>query len=285
MTLRISGLFRDAFAEQIALFDQAVSAVAERREPDAWNPLAAQVRGLEGAARKRASARIFGAAAGAYGTGVEEHLLHGTWATQADLGAAWLEGSSWMYGGGREGTRDEAALSTLLGRAETVLHVQDSAETDLLESPDIAAHEGGLAAASHMAGGAPSVLHGDTSRPQSPRLRATADEVARIVRGRLANPQWIEGMQRHGYAGAAELARGWTPCMVLQPPCPSVLTGSLTLCSQRHWATQRAMHFCAMPAPPRGRPCASALPRPCSAACGTRVATVLPMCSMGMNKT
>ncbi|MFT8551361.1 MAG: cobaltochelatase subunit CobN [Acetobacter okinawensis] len=208
VTLRISGLFRDAFAEQIALFDQAVSAVAERREPDAWNPLAAQVRGLEGAARKRASARIFGAAAGAYGTGVEEHLLHGTWATQADLGAAWLEGSSWMYGGGREGTRDEAALSTLLGRAETVLHVQDSAETDLLESPDIAAHEGGLAAASHMAGGAPSVLHGDTSRPQSPRLRATADEVARIVRGRLANPQWIEGMQRHGYAGAAELARG-----------------------------------------------------------------------------
>ena len=208
VTLRISGLFRDAFAEQIALLDQAASAVADRREPAEWNPLAAQVRGLEGAARKRASARIFGAAAGAYGTGVEEHLLHGTWATQADLGAAWLEGSSWMYGGGREGTRDEAALSTLLGRAETVLHVQDSAETDLLESPDIAAHEGGLAAASHMAGGAPSVLHGDTSRPQSPRLRATADEVARIVRGRLANPQWIEGMQRHGYAGAAELARG-----------------------------------------------------------------------------
>ena len=208
VTLRISGLFRDAFAEQIALFDQAVSAVADRREPDAWNPLAAQVRGLEGDARKRASARIFGAATGAYGTGVEEHLLHGTWASQTDLGAAWLEGSSWMYGGGREGMRDEAALSTLLGQAETVLHVQDNAETDLLESPDIAAHEGGLAAASHMAGGAPAILHGDTSRPQIPRLRATADEVARIVRGRLANPQWIEGMQRHGYAGAAELARG-----------------------------------------------------------------------------
>jgi cobaltochelatase CobN len=113
-----------------------------------------------------------------------------------------------MYGGGRDGTRDQAALSTLLGRAETVLHVQDNAETDLLESPDIAAHEGGLAAASHMAGGAPAVLHGDTSRPQSPRLRGTADEVARIVRGRLANPQWIKGMQQHGYAGAAELARG-----------------------------------------------------------------------------
>ena len=208
VTLRISGLFRDAFADQIALFDQAVTAVAARREPEDWNPLAAQARGLEGAALKRATARIFGAATGSYGTGVEEHLLHGTWQNREDLGAAWLEGSSWMYGGGRDGTRDQSALSGLLGRAETVLHVQDNAETDLLESPDIAAHEGGLAAASHMAGGAPSVLHGDTSRPQTPRLRATADEVARIVRGRLANPQWIEGMQRHGYAGAAELARG-----------------------------------------------------------------------------
>lgn len=208
VTLRISGLFRDAFADQIALFDQAVSAVAARREPDDWNPVAAQARGLEGAALKRATARIFGAAAGAYGTGIEDHLLHGTWAGRADLGAAWLEGSAWMYGGGRDGTRDEAALSTLLGRAETVLHVQDNAENDLLESPDIAAHEGGLAAAAAMAGGAPSVLHGDTSRPQAPRLRATAEEVARIVRGRLANPNWIEGMQRHGYAGAAELARG-----------------------------------------------------------------------------
>ncbi|MDE7547688.1 cobaltochelatase subunit CobN [Acetobacter fabarum] len=208
VTLRISGLFRDAFAEQIALFDQAVSAVAARREPDDWNPLAAQARGLEGEARQRATARIFGAAAGTYGTGVEEYLLHGTWHNREELGAAWLEGSSWMYGGGRDGTRDQAALSALLGRAETVLHVQDNAETDLLESPDIAAHEGGLAAASHMAGGAPAVLHGDTSRPQSPRLRGTADEVARIVRGRLANPQWIKGMQQHGYAGVAELARG-----------------------------------------------------------------------------
>ncbi|MFT8417962.1 MAG: cobaltochelatase subunit CobN [Acetobacter sp.] len=208
VTLRISGLFRDAFAEQIALFDQAVSAVAARREPEAWNPLAAQARGLEGEARTRATARIFGAASGAYGTGVEDHLLHGTWANQTELGAAWLEGSSWMYGGGRDGTRDQAALSTLLGRAETVLHVQDNAETDLLESPDMAAHEGGLAAAATMAGGTPAVLHGDTSRPQNPRLRGTAEEVARIVRGRLANPQWIEGMQQHGYAGAAELARG-----------------------------------------------------------------------------
>lgn len=50
VTLRVSGLFRDAFADQIALFDQAVTAVAERNEPVEWNPLAASVKGLEGEA-------------------------------------------------------------------------------------------------------------------------------------------------------------------------------------------------------------------------------------------
>ena len=89
-----------------------------------------------------------------------------------------------------------------------MLHVQDHAETDMLESPENAAHEGGLAAAAAALGGSPALWHGDTSRPETPRLRATAQEVARIVRGRLANPDWIAGMQKHGYAGAAELARG-----------------------------------------------------------------------------
>ena len=34
------------------------------------------------------------------------------------------------------------------------------------------------------------------------------EEIARVVRGRLANPGWIAGMMRHGYRGAAEIAKG-----------------------------------------------------------------------------
>ncbi|MFT9207996.1 cobaltochelatase subunit CobN [Acetobacter orientalis] len=208
VTLRISGLFRDAFPDQIALFDQVVAALAARDEAPEWNPLAASVQGLEGEELKRATARIFGAASGNYGTGVEEHLQNGTWQNRQDLGAAWFAGSAWTYGGGRDGQQDVQALGTLLSQATAVLHVQDHAETDMLESPENAAHEGGLAAAAATMGANPARWHGDTSRPQTPHLRSTAQEVARVVRGRLANPRWIEGMQRHGYAGAAELARG-----------------------------------------------------------------------------
>src|SRR3546814_8672536 len=44
VTLRVSGFFRDAFANPIRLFDAAVQAVAALDEPDDMNPLAAKVR-------------------------------------------------------------------------------------------------------------------------------------------------------------------------------------------------------------------------------------------------
>ncbi|GAB6967503.1 cobaltochelatase subunit CobN [Komagataeibacter kakiaceti JCM 25156] len=209
VTLRLSGLFRDAFPGQIALFEQAVQAVAARdfEAPD-LNPLAAGTAGLEGEERRAATARMFGAAPGAYGTGVEDPLASGAWRTPAELGQAWLDGSAWTYGGGREGGRDARALAERMARAAVLLHVQDHAETDILESADMATHEGGMAAAADMLGNTPRLLHGDTSRPETPRLRATAQEVARVVRGRLANPAWLAGMRRHGYRGTAEIARG-----------------------------------------------------------------------------
>ena len=70
VTLRISGLFRDAFEAQIAMFDAVVRAVADRIEPKEYNPLAFAVRDLEGDALRRATTRIYGAAPGAYGAGV-----------------------------------------------------------------------------------------------------------------------------------------------------------------------------------------------------------------------
>ena len=71
VTLRVSGFFRDAFANLIRLFDAAVQAVAELDEAEELNPLAARVR-LErqrleaqgtapAEARRQAGWRIFGA--------------------------------------------------------------------------------------------------------------------------------------------------------------------------------------------------------------------------------
>ncbi len=207
VTLRISGLFRDAFETQIALFDEAVRAIAARDEPDECNPLAASARGLEGEAWRRATARIYGAAPGGYGAGVTERVERGAWQARADLGLDYLTASATAYGKGIDGVAHADGFAARVRSADAFLHQQDHAEIDLLDSLDYAAYEGGFAAAADRLGGTPTLYHTDISRPEAPRVRTLVEEIARIVRGRAANPVWIEGMMRHGYRGAAEVTR------------------------------------------------------------------------------
>jgi cobaltochelatase CobN len=207
VTLRISGLFRDAFPAQIALFDAAVRAIAARDEADEWNPLAAAARGLEGAALRRATVRIYGAAPGDYGAGVAKVIERGAWTERTELGAAYLAASSYAYGRDLEGAPDSEGFAARVASADAFLHAQDHRETDLLDGTDAAAHLGGFAAAAASLGAVPALYHADTSRPEAPQLRPLREELARLVRGRAANPRWIRGMMPHGYRGAAEIAR------------------------------------------------------------------------------
>jgi cobaltochelatase CobN len=191
VTLRISGLFRDAFGAQIALFDSVATAIAERDEAADWNPLAGT-----------AGTRIFGPLAGGYGAAVDQVVASGDWQDRAALGEAWLAASAGGYGAGRDGAAEPDALAARVRDADAFLHQQDHAETDILDSPEYAAHQGGFAAAAARLGSSPALYHRDG------RVRPLAEQIARVVRGRAANPRWLAGMQRHGYRGAAEIARG-----------------------------------------------------------------------------
>ncbi|MCB1368277.1 MAG: cobaltochelatase subunit CobN, partial [Rhodobacteraceae bacterium] len=44
------------------------------------------------------------------------------------------------------------------------------------------------------------------SRPERPLIRTLDDEIGRVVRSRVVNPKWIDGVKRHGYKGAFEMA-------------------------------------------------------------------------------
>ena len=100
VTLRVSGFFRDAFANLIRLFDAAVQAVAALDEPDDLNPIAARVReerasfiaeGLsEDEAARQAGWRIFGAKPGAYGAGVQGAIDGRLWQSRVDLAEVYL---------------------------------------------------------------------------------------------------------------------------------------------------------------------------------------------------
>ena len=217
VTLRISGFFRDAFPGLVALFDGAARAIAALDEPDDMNSLAARVRaetelleadGLAPAtALRRASARVFGSAPGAYGAGLQALIDERGWDSDADLARAYVAWGGYAYGPGLDGDPAHDLFQRRLGGVEAVVQNQDNREHDLLDSDDYYQFEGGLAAAvRHAAGRAPSVYHLDHSRPEFPRVHTLEEEIARVVRARVVNPKWIAGVMRHGYKGAFEMA-------------------------------------------------------------------------------
>ncbi len=217
VTLRISGMFRDAFPEQVELLDAAVAAVAARDEDADANPLAANVAELScrlqgsglapDAARRLAQSRIYGAKPGAYGAGLQALIDHGGWTDRRDFAEAFLAWGGFAYGDGREGTDAADLLSERLAAAEAVYQAQDNREHDILDSDDYYQFQGGLAATVEvLSGRPPPVYHGDTSRPEHPKVRSLDEEIARVVRGRATNPKWIAGAMRHGYKGAFEMA-------------------------------------------------------------------------------
>ena len=202
VTLRVSGLFRDVFPDQMRLFQQAVDAVAARDEDDAQNPLAAARRAGENLDR------IFSGAPGTYGTGVASLTLDGDWETRADLGSAYLQSGAWSFGADLDARANLDGFKARVGSADALVHSQDDNERDLLDGDGAADYLGGFAAAAESLGGDARLFHLDTSDPNAPKVRKLHTAIARIVRGRLTNPRWIAGQMRHGYRGAAELAQG-----------------------------------------------------------------------------
>jgi len=217
VTLRVSGFFRDAFSNLIRLFDDAVQAVVDLDEPEDMNPLSARVwresltlqdSGLdEHEARKQAGWRVFGSKPGAYGAGVQNAIEERLWQTREDLAEVYLNWGGYAYGSHSEGTPARAQFAERLEQMQAVLHNQDNREHDILDSNDYYQFQGGmLAAVETLRGAKVASYHGDNSQPDTPRIRTLKEELNRVVRARAANPKWIDGMKRHGYKGAFELA-------------------------------------------------------------------------------
>ncbi len=220
VTLRVSGFFRDAFPNLIDLFDTAVRAVAaisEDDEPDDVNPIRARVQreaaescaqGLAGEdAQRQATWRVFGPRPGGYGAGLQELIDSGNWTDRADLAKAYLRAGSFAYGQDEHGKAAPDVFEQRLSGIDTIVHNQDNREHDILDSDDYYQFQGGMAVAvKHLSGNDATLYHGDFSVPGSPRIRTLGEEVARVVRSRAVNPKWLEGIKRHGYKGAFEIA-------------------------------------------------------------------------------
>jgi cobaltochelatase CobN len=198
VTLRISGFFRDAFPNLVALLDEAVELVQSLDEPPEQNFV-----------RRSASAdpRLFGPAPGAYGVGILSLIESRNWRSDDDLAAVYIAWSGFSYGRAGFGVPSEDAMRRRFAAIEIAVKNQDNREHDIFDSDDYFQDHGGMfATIRSLTGRDPKAWFGDSANPARPQVRSLAEEAARVVRTRVINPRWISAMQRHGYKGAFEMA-------------------------------------------------------------------------------
>jgi cobaltochelatase CobN len=220
VTVRISGLFRDAFPNLVRLLNDAIHLVARLDEPLDRNFLRAAIARdtarlsqgddalpVEEAAR-RASLRVFGSKPGAYGAGLLPLIDGRNWQTVQDLADVYLTWSSYAYiGTENDGREERDAFRLRLRQTEVVAQNQDNREHDIFDSDDYFQFHGGMIAAVRaLTGSAPAAYLGDTSQPDDVRARTLREEAYRVFRSRVVNPRWLAGVMRHGYKGAVEMA-------------------------------------------------------------------------------
>ena len=223
VTARVSGMFRDALPMVLKLMDKAVSLVAAQEESSEVNYVRKHVltdvvemesSGVSGvSAWEQACYRIFGCPPGSYGAGVGKALEAQNWDSVDDLAKIYVRWGSYAYGTNADGIFLPEIFSRRLGSLDITLKNEDNREVHMLNSDDFNAYHGGMiAAVRSLKGRSPRSYCGDSSNRQNAVIRSLDEEIQRLFRGEVMNPKYIDGMKKHGYKGASDLASAVAHC-------------------------------------------------------------------------
>ena len=218
VTVRISGIFRDAFPNVVELMDEAVQMAAALKESPQDNYLAHHIDvrrrelidagAIEANAEREAGYRIFGSRPGTYGAGVSAAIESRNWKDEQDLAEVYVVWGGYAYGRECFGVTAPEEFRRQLASLELTVKNEDTREIDMLDGDDFYSYHGGMiVAVKALKGELPRSYCGDSSDPERVKTRSTIEETKHIFRARILNPKWIESMQRHGYKGAADFSR------------------------------------------------------------------------------
>jgi magnesium chelatase, H subunit len=211
VTIRTSGILRDNFSNCYELVDEAVQAVSALDEPVEQNFVrkhALEKMKENGGSWRDATFRVFSSQPGTYLNGVELAVYASSWKEEADLADIFVAFNGYAYGKDVQGKAAQDQLASSLSTVEVTFNKVHDDEYDLLGCCCYFGTHGGMtAAARHYSGKETKAYYGDTREPEHVEVRDLADELRRVVRTKLLNPKWIEGMKEHGYKGAADIMK------------------------------------------------------------------------------
>jgi len=162
----------------------------------------------DGMSLRDATLRVFSSQPGTYSSGVNLAVLASAWKEEKDLADIFVAVNGYAYGKDITGQSAHEQLATSLSTVSVTFNKVQSDEYDLLGCCCyFGAHGGMTAAARHYSGAEVRPYYGDTREPEHIEVRDLADEIRRVVRTKLLNPKWIDGMKEHGYKGASDIMK------------------------------------------------------------------------------
>jgi cobaltochelatase CobN len=218
VTVRISGFFRDAFPNLVAMLDKAVTMAAEAEDESIEQNFVRQhylrdraarlAEGMNERESRRSSLyRVFGSKPGTYGVGMLNLMDQRNWETDENLARVYITWSGYAYTGADTGVEAASTFAERLKEVSVAVKNQDNREHDIFDSDDYFQEHGGMIACVRaLTGKNPVAYFGDSANPALPKVRTLAEEAARVFRTRVVNPKWIHSVMRHGYKGAFEMA-------------------------------------------------------------------------------
>ncbi|PWR75831.1 cobaltochelatase subunit CobN [Methanospirillum stamsii] len=216
VTLRITGLFRDAFPNLVDMLDRGIELVATLDEAEDNNYLASHLkqdllqRIIEGipeeTAREISLIRIFGDPPGNYGAGVSDVVHASAWKEQKDLADTYTTWGAHAYGRKFKGETFSGLFKEQFSKLDATVKNLPSREYDVLDTDDEYMFLGGMNACVKSYGNKnPVSVTGDASDPDNVKTRRLEEEIRFTVRSRVLNPAWFEGLKPHGFRGAQEI--------------------------------------------------------------------------------
>ena len=212
VTIRVSGITRDCFYNCIELLDEAIHEVAMLDEPIETNYLRKHVLAWEKTHDENTTgnehARIFASKPGTYGNGVNLAVYASAWQEEKDLSDIFVHWNGYAYGKNNFGAEAHDSFVSQLKTVDLTFNKTVTDEYDLFGCCYYFGTHGGLTtAAREISGKDVCAYYGDTRDMDKIEIRSLADEMRRIVRSKLLNPKWIDGMKRHGYKGAGDISK------------------------------------------------------------------------------
>jgi len=217
VTIRVGGILRDNFPNCMEYIDKVIRSVANLDEPVEMNFVRKHAlkqleerKGEKGEKElwEEVITRIFGSKPGTYMAGTNLAVYASAWKEEKDLSDVFIYWNRYAYGEkifGKESTR---TFTEVLKTVDITFNKAYTDEYDLFGCCCYFATQGGMTNAARCLSGKPvKAYYGDTRDLKNVSMRSLKDEVRRVVRSKILNPKWIEGMKRHGYKGLGDISK------------------------------------------------------------------------------